>query len=42
MRRPQRAVPKASRLVVGAFVLVAIGFAQDFRSVKPETVGLSS
>ncbi|MGA7048439.1 MAG: serine hydrolase domain-containing protein [Candidatus Sulfotelmatobacter sp.] len=42
MRRPQLAVPKASRLVVGAFVLVAIGFAQDFRSVKPETVGLSS
>jgi CubicO group peptidase (beta-lactamase class C family) len=42
MRRPQLAVPKASRLVVGAFVLVAIGFAQDFRSVTPETVGLSS
>ena len=42
MRRQQPDVPKASRLVVGAFVLVAIAFAQDFRAVKPETVGLSS
>ena len=35
-------MPKASRLLVGAFVLAAISFAQDFRTVKPETVGLSS
>jgi hypothetical protein len=42
MRRPQLALLKVSRLLVGAFVLVALSFAQDLRAVKPETVGLSS
>ena len=42
MRRSQLALPKVSRLLVGALVLVAIGFAQDLRTVKPETIGLSS
>src|ERR1700728_3569856 len=42
MRRPQLDLPKVSRLLIGALVLVAISFAQDLRTVKPETIGLSS
>src|SRR5271170_4500129 len=41
MRRQQLALPKIS-LLVAWFVLSAISFAQDFKTVKPETVGLSS
>jgi CubicO group peptidase (beta-lactamase class C family) len=33
---------KLSRLLVGVFLLAALGFAQDLPIVKPETVGLSS
>jgi CubicO group peptidase (beta-lactamase class C family) len=33
---------KISRVVVGTLVLAALCFAQDLRTVKPETVGLSS
>lgn len=42
MRRPQLALRKVSHFLVGAVVLAAISFAQDLRTVKPETVGLSS
>jgi CubicO group peptidase (beta-lactamase class C family) len=42
MRRPQLALPKVSRLLIGALVLVATSFAQNLRTVKPETIGLSS
>src|ERR1700728_5108395 len=42
MRRPQLDLPKVSRLLIGALVLVAISFAQDLRTVKPETIGLSA
>jgi CubicO group peptidase (beta-lactamase class C family) len=41
MCRPRRVLPTAS-LLVAAFVLSAVSFAQDFKIVKPETVGLSS
>ena len=41
MRHQQLALPKIS-LLVASFVLSAVSFAQDFKTVKPETVGLSS
>ena len=41
MRRQQLALPKIN-LLVASFFLSAISFAQDFKTVKPETVGLSS
>src|SRR5271165_4029249 len=42
IRHTQFARSKVSRLLVAVFILAAIGFAQDLRIVKPETVGLSS
>ncbi len=42
IRHSQFALSKVSRLLVAVFILAAIGFAQDLRIVKPETVGLSS
>src|ERR1700685_575114 len=42
MRHSQLALSRISRAFVGAFLLVAISFAQDLRIVKPETIGLSS
>jgi CubicO group peptidase (beta-lactamase class C family) len=42
MRRPQRIPSKAGWMLISALLLAAISFGQDFRTVKPETVGLSS